>query len=149
LGCQIIYCLCNHTPGVCAERVYCPWVDAEQVMRDRGLPLFTWDTRQPAGTADIFAISLQYEMGFTNVLTLLDLAGIPLRATERHRPLPDPRLRQRSLSTAAAHSLCRGRARSHRHRNYARLSAALSLLPRRLYQTADRHSQRGSHRRNG
>lgn len=83
LGCQILYWLCNHTPGVCAERVYCPWIDAEAVMRSKGLPLFTWDTRQPVSQADIFAISLQYEMGFTNMLTLLDLAGIPLRAAER------------------------------------------------------------------
>lgn len=83
LGCQIIYWLCNHLPGVCAERVYTPWLDAERVMRERSIPLFTWDTRQPAGSADIFAVSLQYEMGFTNLLTLLDLAGIPLHAAER------------------------------------------------------------------
>lgn len=83
LGCQIIYWLCNHTPGVCAERVYCPWLDAERVMRERHIPLFTWDTRQEVGKADIFAVSLQYEMGFTNLLTMLDLAGIPLRAAER------------------------------------------------------------------
>jgi radical SAM family uncharacterized protein len=83
LGCQILYWLCNHTPGVCAERVYAPWTDAEQVMRERAIPLFTWDTRQPAGSADIFAISLQYELCFTTVLNLLDLAGIPLRADQR------------------------------------------------------------------
>lgn len=83
LGCQILYWLCNHTPGVCAERVYCPWIDAEEVMRRRKIPLFTWDTRQPVGEADILAISLQYELCFTNVLNLLDLAGIPLRAADR------------------------------------------------------------------
>lgn len=83
LGCQIIYWICNHMPGVCAERVYAPWLDAEKVMRQRQLPLFTWDSRQPVAKADIFAISLQYEMGFTNVLLLLDLAGIPWRAEER------------------------------------------------------------------
>ena len=83
LGCQILYWLCNHTPGVCAERVFCPWTDAENVMRAKGLELFTWDTRRPVSQCDIFAISLQYEMGFTNVLTLLDLAGIPFRATQR------------------------------------------------------------------
>ncbi len=83
LGCQIIYWLANHTPGVCGERVYCPWTDAEAVMRKRGLPLFTWDTRQPVSSADILAISLQYEMCFTNVLNLLDLANIPLRSTDR------------------------------------------------------------------
>ncbi|HPZ98680.1 MAG TPA: TIGR03960 family B12-binding radical SAM protein [Phycisphaerae bacterium] len=83
LGCQIIYWICNHIPGVCAERVYAPWLDAEQIMRQRQLPLFTWDTRQPVADADIFAISLQYEMGFSNVLMMLDLAGIPLRGDER------------------------------------------------------------------
>jgi len=83
LGCQILYWLCNHTPGVCAERVYCPWTDAEQVMRDKRIPLFTWDTRRPVNEADLFAVSLQYELGFTGFLQLLDLAGIPLRAAER------------------------------------------------------------------
>lgn len=83
LGCQILYWLCNKTPGVCAERTFCPWIDAEQVMRDRKIPLFTWDSRQPVNTADIFAISLQYEMCFTNVLNLLNLADIPLLSAER------------------------------------------------------------------
>jgi radical SAM superfamily enzyme YgiQ (UPF0313 family) len=83
LGCQILYWLCNHTPGICAERVYSPWLDAERVMRARGIPLFTWDTRQPVASADILAISLQYELCFTTVLNLLDLAGIPLRSEER------------------------------------------------------------------
>jgi radical SAM family uncharacterized protein len=83
LGCQILYWLINHTPGCCAERVFCPWGDAEAVMRDKQIPLFTWDTRQPVASADILAVSLQYEMAFTCVLQLLDLAGIPLRAGDR------------------------------------------------------------------
>ncbi len=83
LGCQIIYWLANHTPGVCAERVYSPWLDAERVMRAKSIPLFTWDTRQPVSTADIFAVSLQYELGFTNLLAMLEMAGIPLRAADR------------------------------------------------------------------
>jgi len=83
LGSQIIYWLCNHTPGVCAERVYSPWVDAEAIMRRNRIPLFTWDNRRPAGDADLFAVSLQYELGFTNLLQLLDLAGIPLRTADR------------------------------------------------------------------
>ncbi len=83
LGCQILYWLCNHTPGVCAERTYAPWIDAERIMRQKKIPLFTWDTRQPVREADILAISLQYEMCFTTVLNLLDLAGIPLRCDER------------------------------------------------------------------
>ncbi len=83
LGCQILYWLCNHTPGVCAERTYCPELDAEQRMRDRNIPLFTWDTRQPVADCDILAISLQYEMVFTSVLTMMDLAGIPFRREHR------------------------------------------------------------------
>lgn len=83
LGCQILYWLANHTPGVCAERVFCPWLDAEAVMRNGGIPLFTWDTRQPVKSADLLAISLQYELNFTSALNLLDLAGIPLWAAQR------------------------------------------------------------------
>lgn len=88
LGGHILYWLCNHTPGVVAERVYCPWVDAQQVMRSRGIPLFTWDTRHPVAQADILGISLQYEMTYTNVLTLLELAGIPLASEERNESHP-------------------------------------------------------------
>ncbi len=83
LGCQILYWLINHTNGCCAERVYCPWLDAESLMRQKKIPLFTWDTRQPVATADILGVSLQYEMAFTSVLQLLDLAGIPLHAADR------------------------------------------------------------------
>jgi len=83
LGCQIIYWLVNHSLGCCAERVYCPWLDAEGVMRHKGIELFTWDTRQPVSSADILAVSLQYEMAFTSVLQVLDLAKIPLRSADR------------------------------------------------------------------
>lgn len=83
LGSQILYWVANHTPGVCAERVYCPCSDAEQVMRQRSIPLFTWDTRQPVGSADLLGVSLQYELCYPGVLNLLDLAGVPLRARER------------------------------------------------------------------
>ncbi len=83
LGCQILYWLINHTDACCAERVYCPWGDAEAIMRRKRIPLFTWDTRQPVASADILAVSLQYEMAFTCVLQLLDLSGIPLRCADR------------------------------------------------------------------
>ncbi|MFH1419056.1 MAG: TIGR03960 family B12-binding radical SAM protein [Planctomycetota bacterium] len=83
LGCQIIYWLANHTEGVCAERCYTPLIDAEAVMRREGIPLFTWDTRQAVSSADVFAFSLQYEMGYSNLLTMLDLAGLPLWTRER------------------------------------------------------------------
>ncbi|MHC4445404.1 MAG: TIGR03960 family B12-binding radical SAM protein [Planctomycetota bacterium] len=83
LGCQILYWICNHTEGVCGERVFTPWLDAQEVMRERDIPLFTWDTRQRVADADILAVSLQYEMSFTNFLSLLDLAGIELRSNQR------------------------------------------------------------------
>ena len=83
LGCQILYWIANHTPGVCAERVFSPQPDAEEVMRQRRIPLFTWDTRQPVSAADLFAVSLQYELSYVAVLNLLDLAGVPLRAADR------------------------------------------------------------------
>lgn len=83
LGCQILYWLINHTERCCAERVYCPWLDAESIMRQKKIPLFTWDSRQPVSSADILAVSLQYEMAYTSVLQLLDLSRIPLRSSER------------------------------------------------------------------
>ena len=83
LGTQIIYWLVNHLEGCCAERVFCPAIDAESVMRRRDIELFTWDTRQPVSSADILAISLQYEMTFTSILQILDLAGIPWRGADR------------------------------------------------------------------
>jgi len=88
LGCQILYWLVNHTTGCCAERVFCPWIDAEKILRHKKMPLFTWDTRQPVAEADILAVSLQYEMAFTSLLQLLDLAGIPLRADDRGNSHP-------------------------------------------------------------
>ena len=88
LGCQILYWLINHTPGCCAERVYCPWGDAEDIMRRKNIELFTWDTRQAVSTADILAISLQYEMSFTSVLQIIDLAKIPLRSSDRDERHP-------------------------------------------------------------
>jgi len=83
LGCQILYWLVNRTEGCCAERVFCPWNDAEALMRQKNIPLFTWDTRQRVSSADVLAVSLQYEMAFTSVLQLFDLAGIPFRSADR------------------------------------------------------------------
>ncbi len=88
LGCQVLYWVCNSLPGVVAERAYCPQPDAEARMRTRQIPLFTWDTRQPVRDADILGISLQYEMLYSNLLTLLDLAGIPLYARDRDETHP-------------------------------------------------------------
>ena len=87
LGLMILYDLINQRPDLLAERAYCPWPDFEAVMRREDIPLFGLETRHPLGEFDIVGFSLPYEQLYTNVLTMLDLAGIPLRAadrTERH-----------------------------------------------------------------
>lgn len=88
LGLMILYDLINKREDLLAERVYCPWNDFEAVMRREGIPLFSLETRHPIRQFDIFAFSLPYEQLYTNVLTMLDLAGIPLRAEERDAAAP-------------------------------------------------------------
>ena len=66
-----------------AERVYCPWPDMADAMRREGLPLFTLETWRPVREVDVLGITLQAELTYSNVLEVLDLAGIPLRAADR------------------------------------------------------------------
>ncbi|MCK4276180.1 MAG: TIGR03960 family B12-binding radical SAM protein [Phycisphaerae bacterium] len=83
LGGQVLYHVLNDLPGVACDRTYCPFPDAEQVCRDRSVPLFGWESRCAVRDFDMLGFSLSYEMCATNVLTMLDLAGIPIRASER------------------------------------------------------------------
>ena len=83
LGSQVLYQMLNDTPGVGCDRAYCPLPDAEAVMRERGIPIFGWESRCALGDFDILGFSLPYELCATNVLTMLDLAGIPLHAADR------------------------------------------------------------------
>jgi radical SAM superfamily enzyme YgiQ (UPF0313 family) len=83
LGSQILYHMLNHTPGVACDRTYCPVPDAETVMRSQEIPLFGWETRCAIRDFDVVGFSLGYEMCITNMLTMLDLAGIPLHSLER------------------------------------------------------------------
>ena len=83
LGSQILYDLLNARDGVACDRAYCPLPDAEQVMRRAGLPLFAWESRAALADFDVLGFSLGYELCVTNVLTMLDLAGIALRAADR------------------------------------------------------------------
>ncbi|NOX60480.1 MAG: TIGR03960 family B12-binding radical SAM protein [Chloroflexi bacterium] len=83
LGLAILYDTLNKREDVLAERVFLPWIDMEQVMRREGLPLFSLETRHPVDEFDILGITLPYEQLYTNVLTLLDLAGLPLRSADR------------------------------------------------------------------
>ena len=88
LGLAILYEVLNQEDGVLCERVYAPWTDMEQAMRQQGIPLFSLETRHPLGEFDIIGFSLSYELTCTNVLNMLDLAGLPLLAADRRRPLP-------------------------------------------------------------
>ncbi|MGH3712574.1 MAG: TIGR03960 family B12-binding radical SAM protein [Micromonosporaceae bacterium] len=82
-GVQILYEVLNERDGVLAERTYAVWPDLEALMREHGVPQFTVDAHRPVKAFDLFGLSFATEMGYTNLLTALDLAGIPLDAAER------------------------------------------------------------------
>ena len=84
----ILYDLFNRQPDVLAERVFAPWVDMEKVMREGGIPLFSLESRRPLKDFDIIGFSLGYELTYTNVLNMLDLAQIPVLAAERGQDHP-------------------------------------------------------------
>lgn len=85
---QILYDLARHMPGVGVERTYLPWTDAISAMRREAIPLLTLETWSPVATADLVGLTLQHELNYTNVLEMLDLAGIPLRREERREGHP-------------------------------------------------------------
>jgi radical SAM family uncharacterized protein len=82
-GLQILYEILNERPDALAERAYAPWVDMEAAMRAAGLPLFSVEQHLPAAAFDVLAFNLSAELVYTNVVNLIDLAGLPLHATER------------------------------------------------------------------
>jgi radical SAM family uncharacterized protein len=88
-GLQILYEILNERPDAVAERGYAPWVDLEAELRATGLPLFSVDSHRPAGDFDVLAFNLSAELVYTNVLNLIDLAGLPVRSAARtgHDPL--------------------------------------------------------------
>jgi len=79
----ILYDLLNRQPDVLAERVYAPWVDMETRLRESNIPLFSLESRQPLKDFDIIGFSLGYELGYTNVLNMLDLSQIPVLSANR------------------------------------------------------------------
>src|SRR5882757_8571682 len=83
LGTKIIYSLLNKDPRIACERAFVPWLDMEAELRARNLPLVSLERQRVLSEFDVLGVSLQYELTFTNVLTLLDLGGIPLRAADR------------------------------------------------------------------
>ncbi len=88
LGLAIIYDIINSQPESLAERVYAPWVDMEAEMRRSAIPLFSLESRRPLKEFDIIGFSLGYELTYTNVLNMLDLAGIPVFASQRDDSYP-------------------------------------------------------------
>lgn len=88
LGIQILYDMFNKMDGVWCERVYSPWVDLDAIMRTENIPLFALESQDPIKEFDWLAITIQYEMCYTNILQVLDLSGIPLFAKERGEDVP-------------------------------------------------------------
>jgi radical SAM family uncharacterized protein len=82
-GLQILYEILNERTDAVAERAYAPWTDLEPLLRANGLPLFSVDTHRAAGDFDLIAFNLSAELVYTNVLNLVDLAGVPVRTAER------------------------------------------------------------------
>jgi radical SAM family uncharacterized protein/radical SAM-linked protein len=83
LGYKILYRVLNDDPRLLAERCYTPWVDMERELRRRELPLVSLESAHALSEFDVVGLSLQYELTYTNCLTLLDLGGIPLRTADR------------------------------------------------------------------
>src|SRR5689334_6426347 len=88
-GLQVLYSLMNAHPGWACERVFAPWMDMEQRLREAGLPLYSLETFTPLSEFDVIGFTLQYEICTSGVLTVIDLGGIPLHSTARtmHDPL--------------------------------------------------------------
>ncbi|NBO46477.1 MAG: TIGR03960 family B12-binding radical SAM protein [Actinobacteria bacterium] len=82
-GVQILYEVLNEVPDVLAERTYAVWPDLEALMREHHVPQFTVDGHRAVGAFDVFGLSFATELGYTNMLTAIDLAGIPLHARDR------------------------------------------------------------------
>ena len=82
-GLQILYEVLNEREDVLAERTYSVWPDMEALMRENGIPQFTVESHAPVGDFDVLGVSFATELGYTNLLTALDLAGIPLHAADR------------------------------------------------------------------
>ncbi|MFQ6113056.1 MAG: TIGR03960 family B12-binding radical SAM protein [bacterium] len=88
LGLRILYSILNKRGDTAAERVYAPWLDMEAQLRGRGLPLVSLETQTPLSEFDVVGFSLQYELEYSNILTMLDLAGIPLYSKDRNEKHP-------------------------------------------------------------
>ncbi|MEK6777216.1 MAG: TIGR03960 family B12-binding radical SAM protein [bacterium] len=87
-GLKILYEILNNREDTAAERVFAPWKDMEEILRSQGMPLCSLESGLPLRDFDILGFTLQYEMSYTNILNMLDLAGIPLLSAERDDSFP-------------------------------------------------------------
>jgi radical SAM family uncharacterized protein len=88
LGIMILYEQINSQPDMLAERVFTPWSDMEDIMREQGIPLYSLESKHAVREFDLLGISLPYEQLYTNVLNMLDLAGMPIRSADRDETYP-------------------------------------------------------------
>ena len=88
LGIQILYEMFNSFPDVWCERVYCPWIDLAEIMREQKIPLFALESQDALLEFDFIGITLQYEMSYTNVCQILELSGVPYFSRDRENDDP-------------------------------------------------------------
>ena len=88
LGGQILYSIINDRTDSLCERIFAPWTDMEKAMRENGIPLFSLETKTAASDFDCLGFTLQYEMSYTNILNMLDLAGMKVRRQDRGEDMP-------------------------------------------------------------
>ncbi len=84
VGMRILYGVMNEMDGVWCERVFAPWGDMEEAIRRHNLPLWALESQSPVKDFDMIAFTIGYEMAYSNILNMLDLAGVPLRSADRH-----------------------------------------------------------------
>lgn len=87
-GLQILYEILDENPDAVAERAYAPWTDLEDLLRASDIPLFSLDSHRPAGAFDVIGFNLSAELTYTNLLNMVDLAGVPVRAAQRRPEHP-------------------------------------------------------------
>ncbi|MBZ0169552.1 radical SAM protein [Candidatus Methylomirabilis lanthanidiphila] len=88
LGLKILYQIVNRRPEFMAERVYAPWTDADALLRQRRIPLCSLESGYSLADFDLIGFTLQYELSYTNILNMLDLAGVPLKSADRREGDP-------------------------------------------------------------
>ncbi|MCT4585005.1 MAG: TIGR03960 family B12-binding radical SAM protein [Peptostreptococcaceae bacterium] len=88
MGLQILYNILNEQEDIFCERIFSPWVDMEEKMRERNIPMFALESREPISNMDFLAFTLQYELSYTNILNILDMGNISILAKDRTKDEP-------------------------------------------------------------